>query len=158
MIDDIQSKFHEVRGSMLFTASGMQYFHVFNISLCGKEPVNCANNISFALEGEPKSVRNPQYYCAWFIHFINGPSSFNGRCKRLSAEQRWFLHKVSAHPAKETVLYRLSPSLLVTTWLEWQPSRTWATLTFWTSSGTLNICMSFSALQRNLHIYILSQQ
>lgn len=50
------STFHEVRGSLLFTASGMQYFHVFNISLCGKVPVNCANNITFQSEGEPKSV------------------------------------------------------------------------------------------------------
>ena len=46
---------------MLFTASGMQYFHVFNISLCGMEPVRCANNITFqqdsAISGtEPKSV------------------------------------------------------------------------------------------------------
>ncbi|XP_046636514.1 endosome/lysosome-associated apoptosis and autophagy regulator family member 2-like isoform X2 [Daphnia pulicaria] len=53
----IGSKFHEVRGSLLFTASGMQYFHVFNISLCGREPVNCANNITFQAEGEPKSVK-----------------------------------------------------------------------------------------------------
>jgi len=52
----IGSGYREVRGSRLFTASGMQYFHVFNISLCGKEPVNCANNITFQTEGEPKSV------------------------------------------------------------------------------------------------------
>jgi len=47
---------------MLFTASGMQYFHVFNISLCGMEPVKCANNITtYGQDGgisgtEPKSV------------------------------------------------------------------------------------------------------
>ena len=53
---NFNSKYHEVRGSMLFTASGMQYFHVFNVSLCGQQPVNCANNITFQAEGEPKSV------------------------------------------------------------------------------------------------------
>jgi hypothetical protein len=59
----LSSKFHEVRGSLLFTTSGMQYFHVFNISLCGREPVNCANNITFQAEGEPKSVE--------FLSFLN---------------------------------------------------------------------------------------
>lgn len=56
MFVELDSKFHEVRGSMLFTASGMQYFHVFNISLCAHEPVVCANNMTFPPEGEPDVV------------------------------------------------------------------------------------------------------
>ena len=59
---DFGSGYREVRGSRLFTASGMQYFHVFNISLCGKEPVNCANNITFQSEGESKSVNSFRCY------------------------------------------------------------------------------------------------
>ena len=40
----------EVRGSPLFTASGTQYFHVFNISLCGQggKPIaECKNNVTY---------------------------------------------------------------------------------------------------------------
>ncbi|XP_042895596.1 endosome/lysosome-associated apoptosis and autophagy regulator family member 2 isoform X1 [Parasteatoda tepidariorum] len=42
--------FTEVRGSPLFTASGTQYFHVFNISLCGssgKPVAMCKNNVTY---------------------------------------------------------------------------------------------------------------
>ena len=47
---------------MLFTASGIEYFHIFNISLCGKEPVTCVNNITFQPDAEPNIVgHNLQY-------------------------------------------------------------------------------------------------
>lgn len=41
--------FHQVQGSHLFTSSGTEYFHHFNLSLCGKEAHGqtiCANNIT----------------------------------------------------------------------------------------------------------------
>ncbi|XP_076357562.1 endosome/lysosome-associated apoptosis and autophagy regulator family member 2-like isoform X1 [Tachypleus tridentatus] len=43
-------EFNEIRGTPLFTASGTQYFHVFNISLCGhdgKPKAVCKNNVSY---------------------------------------------------------------------------------------------------------------
>ncbi|XP_050739422.1 endosome/lysosome-associated apoptosis and autophagy regulator family member 2-like isoform X2 [Eriocheir sinensis] len=39
----------------LFTSSGTKFYHVFNISLCGNTTVNCSNNISYSLDGEPAS-------------------------------------------------------------------------------------------------------
>ncbi|KAH7948001.1 hypothetical protein HPB52_017604 [Rhipicephalus sanguineus] len=45
----------EVRGRKLFTASGTQYYHVFNISLCGNEgkPVAvCGNNVTYHMQDE----------------------------------------------------------------------------------------------------------
>lgn len=37
----------EVRGSHLFTFSGTQYFHLFNISLCGRSLAVCRNNVTY---------------------------------------------------------------------------------------------------------------
>lgn len=39
----------------LFTSSGTKFYHVFNISICGNTTVNCSNNISYSLDGEPAS-------------------------------------------------------------------------------------------------------
>lgn len=42
-----------VHGSRLFTASGAQYYHLFNMSLCGtSEPAECTNTVSSAAVGE----------------------------------------------------------------------------------------------------------
>ncbi|ODM99963.1 hypothetical protein Ocin01_06725 [Orchesella cincta] len=38
--------FHAVRGSSLFTASGTQYYHVFNISFCAESNAHCYKNVS----------------------------------------------------------------------------------------------------------------
>lgn len=36
-----------VHGTRLFTASGAQYYHLFNMSLCGtSEPAQCSNTIT----------------------------------------------------------------------------------------------------------------
>ena len=36
-----------IEGSTLFTASGTQYFHLFNMSLCGGARATCHNNVSY---------------------------------------------------------------------------------------------------------------
>ncbi|XP_037070770.1 endosome/lysosome-associated apoptosis and autophagy regulator family member 2-like [Pollicipes pollicipes] len=36
-----------IEGSTLFTASGTQYFHLFNMSLCGGARATCRNNVSY---------------------------------------------------------------------------------------------------------------
>ena len=40
-----------IEGSTLFTASGTQYFHVFNMSLCGGARATCHNNVSYHEDG-----------------------------------------------------------------------------------------------------------
>ena len=35
-----------ISGTRLFTASGTQYYHLFNISLCGEVAASCSDNIS----------------------------------------------------------------------------------------------------------------
>ncbi|XP_076341367.1 endosome/lysosome-associated apoptosis and autophagy regulator family member 2-like isoform X1 [Tachypleus tridentatus] len=53
--------FNELRGSQLFTASGTQYFHVFNISLCGRDgkPMAvCRNNVSYDEKVEQFQTNN----------------------------------------------------------------------------------------------------
>jgi hypothetical protein len=47
---------YSIRGSHLFTASGAQYFHLFNISLCGKAPAQCFNNVSYQMDGQTSQV------------------------------------------------------------------------------------------------------
>ncbi|XP_064632414.1 endosome/lysosome-associated apoptosis and autophagy regulator family member 2-like isoform X4 [Lineus longissimus] len=46
-----------VTGAHLFTSSGTQYYHIFNISLCGKEMVqsNCYNNFTVGTQGPTTS-------------------------------------------------------------------------------------------------------
>lgn len=47
--------FLEIRGRKLFTASGTQYYHAFNISLCsnqGKPAAVCANNVTYHMQDE----------------------------------------------------------------------------------------------------------
>ena len=42
-----------MHGSRLFTASGAQYYHLFNMSLCGtSEPAECSNTVSSTSVGE----------------------------------------------------------------------------------------------------------
>ncbi|KAG8189614.1 hypothetical protein JTE90_018969 [Oedothorax gibbosus] len=52
----------EVKGNPLFTASGTQYFHVFNISLCGQggKPASvCRNNVTYhSLDPQTEEVVN----------------------------------------------------------------------------------------------------
>ncbi|CAB3379879.1 Hypothetical predicted protein [Cloeon dipterum] len=58
---DLSALAHEtflVRGSRLFTASGAQYFHVFNISLCGNTQAQCSNNISYQVDGTSSQVNS----------------------------------------------------------------------------------------------------
>jgi len=45
-----------VKGSRLFTASGAQYYHLFNISLCGQTAAVCTNNVSYQVEGQTSQV------------------------------------------------------------------------------------------------------
>ncbi|CAG2067079.1 unnamed protein product, partial [Timema podura] len=47
---------HLVKGSQLFTASGAQYYHLFNISLCGETAAVCSNNFSYQAEGDSAQV------------------------------------------------------------------------------------------------------
>lgn len=47
--------FLELRGRKLFTASGTQYYHAFNISLCGndgKPAAMCTNNVTYHMQDE----------------------------------------------------------------------------------------------------------
>ncbi|OXA45682.1 hypothetical protein Fcan01_19695 [Folsomia candida] len=46
---------YTVRGSSLFTASGTQYFHVFNISLCSDSYATCEKNVSAQHGIDPSS-------------------------------------------------------------------------------------------------------
>jgi hypothetical protein len=45
-----------VKGNRLFTASGAQYYHLFNISLCGQTAALCTNNVSYQIEGQTSQV------------------------------------------------------------------------------------------------------
>lgn len=45
----------QVKGSHLFTASGAQYYYLFNISLCSQTAV-CSNNVSYQQEGQATQV------------------------------------------------------------------------------------------------------
>ncbi|XP_049781740.1 endosome/lysosome-associated apoptosis and autophagy regulator family member 2-like [Schistocerca cancellata] len=47
-----------VKGSRLFTASGAQYYHLFNISLCGHTKAQCSNNVSYQTEGQAAHVKS----------------------------------------------------------------------------------------------------
>ncbi|XP_059468673.1 endosome/lysosome-associated apoptosis and autophagy regulator family member 2-like isoform X2 [Neocloeon triangulifer] len=47
-----------IRGSRLFTASGAQYYHVFNISLCGKIQAQCSNNVSYQMDGQTSQINS----------------------------------------------------------------------------------------------------
>ncbi|XP_071449238.1 endosome/lysosome-associated apoptosis and autophagy regulator family member 2-like [Hetaerina americana] len=47
-----------VKGSRLFTASGAQYFHLFNVSLCGLSAAQCSNNVSYQAEGQISQVKS----------------------------------------------------------------------------------------------------
>ncbi|XP_033608891.1 UPF0577 protein KIAA1324-like homolog [Cryptotermes secundus] len=47
-----------VKGSRLFTASGAQYYHLFNISLCGQTAALCSNNVSYQIEGQTSQVKS----------------------------------------------------------------------------------------------------
>lgn len=46
----VGSSVHQVSSGKLFTSTGMQFHHMFNLSLCGgatdRPPVTCRNNIS----------------------------------------------------------------------------------------------------------------
>ena len=45
-----------IEGSTLFTASGTQYFHLFNMSLCGGAQATCKNNVSYHDDGINRGV------------------------------------------------------------------------------------------------------
>ncbi|KAK2719037.1 hypothetical protein QYM36_006154 [Artemia franciscana] len=56
-ISSIGRSYKEVLGSRLFTSAGIQYSHVFNISICGITPVTCRNNATLSpIPGGSKSV------------------------------------------------------------------------------------------------------
>ncbi|GFY63450.1 UPF0577 protein KIAA1324-like [Trichonephila inaurata madagascariensis] len=66
----------EVKGSPLFTASGTQYFHVFNISLCGQngKPTSvCRNNVTYhSLDPQTEEMVNSFVCRATIVPSQNG--------------------------------------------------------------------------------------
>ena len=57
-----------IEGSTLFTASGTQYFHVFNMSLCGAARATCHNNVSYHEDGGDRGTEvGDQFRHQWLI-------------------------------------------------------------------------------------------
>ncbi|XP_043246470.1 endosome/lysosome-associated apoptosis and autophagy regulator family member 2-like isoform X2 [Amphibalanus amphitrite] len=52
-----------IEGSTLFTASGTQYFHLFNMSLCGGAQATCKNNVSYHDDGVDRAVVAESFLC-----------------------------------------------------------------------------------------------
>ncbi|CAG7786969.1 unnamed protein product [Allacma fusca] len=55
--------FHMVRGNSLFTASGTQYYHVFNISFCTDENAQCYKNVSLQHGYEDQNMKVDALVC-----------------------------------------------------------------------------------------------
>ncbi|XP_074646985.1 endosome/lysosome-associated apoptosis and autophagy regulator family member 2-like [Tubulanus polymorphus] len=98
-----------VIGTKLFTSSGTQYFHVFKLSLCGKQLASCSNNFT---SGEHAGGSRSKEHGGRLYHSFDTktlPSSENSVLRVMALDNKEGIDKLHAFICRTTIIPPKNP-------------------------------------------------